>query len=127
MDFGEAIKSGFSNYVNFSDRSGRSEYWFWVLFCTVGAIVTYVADFAIGLPITHTLFSLGTLLPGLAVAVRRLHDTDRSGWWLLLFLLPIIGAIVLIIWFSSRGTDGANRFGSDPLGGSMSVSPRPAA
>jgi uncharacterized membrane protein YhaH (DUF805 family) len=111
MNFGESIQSGFSNYVNFSDRADRSEYWYWVLFTAICTLVAYIADFAIGLPVTRTLFELATVLPGLAVAVRRLHDTDRSGWWIFLFLIPLIGAIVLIIWFSSPGTDGPNRFG----------------
>jgi uncharacterized membrane protein YhaH (DUF805 family) len=126
MNFGDAIKSGFSNYVNFSDRAGRSEYWFWVLFTVICTVVTYILDFGIGLPVTHTLFGLATVLPGLAVAVRRLHDTDRSGWWIFLFLIPLIGAIVLIVWFSTQGTDGENRFGPDPMAGGAPISPRPA-
>jgi uncharacterized membrane protein YhaH (DUF805 family) len=64
-----------------------------------------------------SLVSLALFLPGLAVSVRRLHDTDRSGWWVLLFLIPLIGAIVLLIWYCSRGTPGGNRFGPDPLAG----------
>ena len=63
--------------------------------------------------------SLGTLLPGLAVSVRRLHDIDRVGWWVLLALIPVIGAIVLIYWACLRGTVGANRFGPDPLAGKV--------
>jgi uncharacterized membrane protein YhaH (DUF805 family) len=127
MNFGDAIKSGFSNYVNFSDRACRSEYWFWTLFTIICTIVAYVIDAGIGLPVTRTLLELATLLPSLAVAVRRLHDVDRSGWWILLFLIPIIGAIVLIVWFCTQGTDGENRFGPDPLAGGMPISPRPAA
>jgi uncharacterized membrane protein YhaH (DUF805 family) len=116
MSFVEAIRSGFSNYVNFSSRALRSEYWYWVLFAVIGGIVTYIIDMAIGIPITNTIFSLGTLLPGLAVAVRRLHDLDRSGWWILLSLIPLVGAIILIVWFCGKGTAGANRFGPEPFG-----------
>jgi uncharacterized membrane protein YhaH (DUF805 family) len=77
-------------------------------------------------PITNPLFSLATLLPGLAVAVRRLHDLDSSGWWILLFLIPLVGAIILIVWFCTKGTDGPNRFGPDHLVRDMQNSPDPA-
>lgn len=126
MNFSEAIKLGFSNYVNFSDRACRSEYWYWFLFAAIGGIVTYIIDLAIGEPVTNTIFSLGIFLPGLSVAIRRLHDLDRSGWWILLFLIPLIGAIILIVWFCSKGTDGPNRFGPDRLAGLGQISPRPA-
>jgi uncharacterized membrane protein YhaH (DUF805 family) len=117
MGFGQAISSGFSNYVNFSDRASRSEYWFWILFVIIGDIVAMAIDYALGIQVISTLFSLAVLLPGIAIAVRRLHDLDRSGWWVLLALIPLIGAIILLIWFCSRGTDGPNRFGPDPLSG----------
>ena len=126
MGFVDAVKSGFSNYVNFSDRACRSEYWYWVLFAVIGAIVTVIIDSMIGLSITYTIFALATFLPGLAVGIRRLHDLDRSGWWILLFLIPLIGAIILIIWFCSKGTDGPNRFGADRLAGLGQINPRPA-
>lgn len=126
MGFGDAVKFGFSNYVNFSDRACRSEYWYWVLFAIIGAIVTYIIDHVIGLPVTNTIFTLATFLPGLSVGIRRLHDLDRSGWWILLFLIPLVGAIILIIWFCSKGTDGPNRFGADRLAGLGQVKPRPA-
>ena len=126
MNFGDAIKAGFSNYVNFSGRACRSEYWYWVLFAIIGGIVTYIIDFAIGMPITNTIFGLAVFLPGLSVAIRRLHDLDRSGWWILLFLIPLIGAIILIVWFCFEGTDGPNRFGPDRLAGLGQINPRPA-
>ena len=59
---------------------------------------------------------LGLFLPTLAVQVRRLHDLDRSGWWILISLIPLVGAIILLVWACTKGTDGENRFGSDPLG-----------
>jgi uncharacterized membrane protein YhaH (DUF805 family) len=117
MGFGQAISSGFSNYVNFSGRSSRSEYWFWVLFVLIADVVAIAIDAAIGMQIVSSLFGLAVLLPGLAVTVRRLHDLDRTGWWIFLGLIPLVGAIILIIWFCSKGTDGQNRFGADPLGG----------
>ncbi len=122
MNFGEAISSGFSNYVNFSGRAARSEYWFWVLFTIIAEIVTGIVDVLLGITLVTTLFVLVTLLPGVAVAVRRLHDLDRTGWWLLLVFIPLVGAIVLIVWFC---TIGYNRFGPDPLGVGV-ITPRPA-
>ena len=127
MNFGEAIASGFSNYVNFSSRAARSEYWYWVLFNVLAQVVTELIDNAvIGMSVTTAIFSLAVLLPGIAVAARRLHDVDRTGWWLLLAFVPVVGLIVLLIWFCTKGTDGSNRFGPDPLRGVDQVNPRPA-
>jgi uncharacterized membrane protein YhaH (DUF805 family) len=121
MGFMEAISAGFRNYVNFSPRAARWEFWYWVLFSFLAQIVAGIIDVAIfgtaGAQPISSLLSLALLLPGLAVAIRRLHDTDRSGWWVLLFLIPLVGAIILIIWYCQRGTPGPNRFGPDPLGG----------
>jgi uncharacterized membrane protein YhaH (DUF805 family) len=125
MNFTQAISSGFSNYVNFAGRAVRSEYWYWVLFVIVVSIVASIIDAVLGTTLFNPIFSLAVLLPSIAVGVRRLHDLDRSGWWLLLGLIPLIGAIVLIVWFVGRGTPGANRFGPDPLG-LIGLSPRPA-
>ena len=126
MNFGQAIASGFSNYVNFSGRAARSEYWYWVLFNFLAGVVTEIIDTGIGMSLTTAIFSLAVLLPGIAVSVRRLHDLDRTGWWVLLALVPVVGIIVLLIWFCSKGTDGPNQYGTDPLGGVGQVSPRPA-
>ena len=118
MNFLEAVQSGFRNYVNFSGRAVRSEFWFWILFTIVGGLATAILDYAL-IPSWVTYFSfagvfdIATLLPGIAVAARRLHDTDRSGWWLLLFLVPLFGTIVLLYWWCSKGTRGYNRFGAD--------------
>jgi uncharacterized membrane protein YhaH (DUF805 family) len=114
MGFGQAISSGFSNYVNFNGRASRSEFWFWGLFAVLVGIVTQIIDAIIGMPLTNAIASLGLLLPGIAVSVRRLHDLDRTGWWLLL-ALTVIGVIVLLIWDCMKGTDGPNRYGPDPL------------
>lgn len=126
MNFMQAISAGFSNYVNFSGRAIRSEYWYWFLFVVVVGVVTVIIDSLIGYTITNPIFSLATLLPGLAVTVRRLHDLDKSGWFILLGLIPIVGAIILIIWFCSEGTRGQNRFGPDPFSGSGMGRPQPA-
>ena len=114
MGFGEAISSGFSNYVRFEGRASRSEFWYWVLFAFLVGVVTQIIDAVIGMPLTNAIAGLGLLLPNLAVGARRLHDLDRTAWWLLLILTGI-GAILLIIWDCMKGTDGPNRFGPDPL------------
>ena len=102
MSFTQAITSGFQNYVNFSGRAMRSAYWYWVLFYFIVSIVTLLIDRMLFgdsmVSPLNSLAALALLLPSLAVAVRRLHDIDRSGWWVLLWFIPIIGWIVLIIW-----------------------------
>jgi uncharacterized membrane protein YhaH (DUF805 family) len=116
MSFGEAIRSGFQRYTDFGGRSSRSEYWFWVLFTALASIGLGVLDLVIrtdgGLV---GVFALVTFLPSLAVAVRRLHDIDRSGWWLLIGFVPLIGSIILIIWFATAGRESPNRYGRNPL------------
>ena len=119
MNFVEAIKSGFSNYVNFSGRAGRSEYWFWVLFAVIVVAIGKIIDAimfgnASGLSPITSILELAIFLPGLGVTVRRLHDIDRTGWWLLISL-TIIGAFFLIYWYCQPGTPGPNRFGPNPL------------
>jgi uncharacterized membrane protein YhaH (DUF805 family) len=133
MNFGQAIASGFSKYVTFSGRAIRSEYWLWVLFTVIGGLATGILDGAMfpssgptGSPL-NGIFELVTFLPTFAVNVRRLHDIDRTGWWLLLVFTGI-GIFWLIYWDCKRGTPGPNRFGPDPfatMGGQ--ISPRPTA
>ena len=117
MNFGEAIKSGFSNYVNFSGRAVRSEYWFWTLFTIIGVAIAAGLDIAIfnAPALFYFVFTLAIFLPSLAVTIRRLHDLDRSGWWIFLNFVPLIGVIVMIVWFCTRGTSGPNRFGPASL------------
>ena len=121
MGFADAVKLGFSNYANFLDRACRSEFWYWTLFVFVGEIVART----IGRPVFQ-LFFLAVLLPSLSVTVRRLHDLDRSGWWMLLDLVPLVGWIILLVWFCAKGTDGPNSFGPDRLAILGQISLRPA-
>jgi uncharacterized membrane protein YhaH (DUF805 family) len=120
MNFTQAINSGFRNYVNFSGRAARSEYWYWALFAFLASIAARLIDHTLfsSLDVSpiHGLVSLALFLPGLAVSIRRLHDLDRIGWWILL-VITVIGIFVLLIWFCMRGTVGSNRFGVDPLVG----------
>ena len=113
MTFVEAIKDGFGKYVTFSGRSSRSAYWYWVLFAFIVAVVATIIDVAIGSRIVSVITSLALLLPGLAVGIRRLHDIGRSGWWILIALVPFIGVIVLLV-FALQPSEGPNRFGERP-------------
>jgi uncharacterized membrane protein YhaH (DUF805 family) len=144
MNFWQAVASAFSNYLRFSGRAVRSEYWYWVLFVSIVSVATMLLDMAI---VKHrhgpleSVWDLVTFLPGFAVAVRRLHDIDRSGWWvaslpifggvgyamLLVFtfgsiavfitmVLIIVIFVILICWFCQPGTPGPNRYGADPFG-----------
>lgn len=109
MDFVTAIKTVFGKYVVFEGRALRSEFWYFQLFTLIVNLVLS----AILSPLSAA-FGLAVLLPSLAVGARRLHDIGRSGWWQLLWLVPIIGAIVLIIWWATKG-EGDNRFGPAPV------------
>jgi len=127
MGFWQAIASGFSNYVTFSGRAIRSEYWFWVLFTIIGGIATEILDTAIsGASPLNAVFNLITFLPSLALSVRRLHDINRTGWWVLI-AFTVIGIFVLIYWACKKGTPGPNRFGPDPFAAVGQISPPPAA
>ena len=124
MGFKDAISYSFRNYVGFSGRAARSEYWYWVLFILLLQIVAWLIDMTLfgfnttGVNPIGVIVSLATFLPTLAVSARRLHDIDRSGWWALL-IFTVIGYIVLLYWACLRGTVGANRFGPDPLEGKV--------
>ena len=109
------------NYVGFSGRARRSEFWYFTLFNLIFAIILMVLDRVLGLagenglgPL-YLIYILAVFLPTLAVDFRRLHDTDRSAWWILIAFIPIVGAIVLIVFFCQKGTAGANKYGPDPL------------
>jgi uncharacterized membrane protein YhaH (DUF805 family) len=127
MSFSEAVRSGFSNYANFSGRASRSAYWWWALFNFLVSLAAQILDTWLGFApvgmetnyglrtgLLTALVGLALFLPSLAVAVRRLHDTERSGWWLLIVLIPIIGWLVLIFFFVTPGTPGPNRYGPPP-------------
>jgi uncharacterized membrane protein YhaH (DUF805 family) len=123
-------------YAEFTGRSRRKEYWMWLLFVILVTIVTTWLDIFLGLGgsaagttsgagasfnvnfgLITILFMLATLVPGLAVGVRRLHDLDKSGWMLLIGLIPFLGGLYLLFLFAQPGTVGSNKYGPDPKGG----------
>lgn len=108
------------NYINFSGRARRKEYWTFILVNLILGIVLGVLDKILGLKIMGdkelltTLYGIFIFLPSWAVNFRRLHDTDRSAWWLLLLVIPVIGWIIILLFNCQAGTDGNNRFGESP-------------
>lgn len=107
MGFLEAVKACFGKYATFEGRARRSEYWWFALFnFLVGTLLGWI-------PVLGWLICLALLLPGIAVCVRRLHDTGRSGWWLLLVLIPIVN-LVLIFFYALDSTPGTNEYGANP-------------
>jgi uncharacterized membrane protein YhaH (DUF805 family) len=111
------------NYAVFKGRSNRSEYWYFVLFNLIFVILALVLDTVVGLTISdspygfvYLTYALATFIPGLAVTVRRLHDTGKSGWGMFIALIPVIGSIWLLVILASEGTQGDNKYGADPNG-----------
>ena len=114
----------FENYANFSGRARRAEYWYFVLGQICVALPLHLISMAgmmnggsalsiVGFAI-YGLFILGTLIPTLAVSVRRLHDTNKSGWYYFIALIPAIGSIILLVWFLTDGDRFRNNYGEDP-------------
>jgi len=115
-------------YADFSGRARRTEFWLFVLFNAIAGIILTILDNLLGLSGSYVaggmvwvstgiltgIYQLAVLIPSLAVGVRRLHDTDRSGWWLLIGLIPIVGIIVLIVFWATDGDPGPNQHGVNP-------------
>lgn len=119
--FGTAISRFWNRYATFSGRASRSEYWWAALFNILVAVVLGVLDGVIfglgeGDPeVLGSIYGLATLIPNLAVSIRRLHDIGRTGWWVLLWIVPVIGWIVLLIFHVTKSEAGPNRFGDTGL------------
>jgi uncharacterized membrane protein YhaH (DUF805 family) len=121
MGFTDAVRICLQKYADFSGRGRRSEYWYFALFNLLVAIAAGIldailgTDFDTGSGVIGLLASLALLLPGLAAGVRRLHDTSRSGWWILIGLIPIIGWIILIVFYV-QDSHPDNQYGPNPKG-----------
>ena len=126
MSMGQAVRSVFSKYVVFEGRSRRSEYWMFVLFnflvyaglSILAAVILGFGDDGAEAAVTtisglYGMYSLAVFLPSLAVCVRRLHDTGKSGWFILIGLIPF-GGIVLLVWFATDSQPGSNAYGQNP-------------
>lgn len=132
MDFQTAIRRCLQNYATFSGRAQRAEFWWFWLFGILVSTVTALIDLWIfdrpnGEGWVSALAGLALFLPSISVSVRRLHDIGRTGWWWWLALIPLIGWIVLLVWYCQRSEPGANRFGPDPLGREVVRPMAPAA
>ena len=118
VGFGEAIALFFKNYTNFSGRSSRSEYWWIVVFnilvsIAFSVLMVAMQEYASTISVISLLYSLAFFIPGLALFIRRLHDTGRNGWYMLIALIPIVGAILLFIRLV-KGSDDRNEWGPPP-------------
>ena len=108
------------NYINFQGRARRKAYWMFVLFNIIALVILSLIEGALGLSgqngygILTGLYSLAIILPLIALAVRRLHDTGRSGWWILIGLVPLVGPIVLIVFYVTDSQPGTNQYGPNP-------------
>ncbi len=114
VSFSQAIQMGFNNYVNFNGRSSRSEYWWWCLFTFIIGAVLGAINGWVNIQWLIGLVNLALLLPGLGLSVRRLHDINKSGWWIFIALIPLVGAILLIYWFVQPSNPGDNQYGPEP-------------
>ena len=115
-------------YAVFGGRSRRKEYWYFVLFTVLISIVLSIIDAVLGTPgaeggagLLSGIYSLAVLIPSLAVSIRRLHDTGRSGWWILISLVPLIGTIVLLVFTVQDSQPGDNEYGPNPKGAAPRV------
>ncbi len=119
MDFTTAIRTCLTKYADFSGRARRSEFWYFFLFNVLVSIVASIldnllgTDMGTGTGVIGGLASLALLLPSIAVGVRRLHDISKSGWWILVGLIPLVGWIILIVWFV-QDSHGDNEHGPSP-------------
>ncbi|HVT36660.1 MAG TPA: DUF805 domain-containing protein [Nevskiaceae bacterium] len=103
-------------YAQFDGRAHREEFWMFVLVNFLASLAVGIVAWIIHLQLLRALYALAVLVPSLALGARRLHDTHRSGWWQLIVLIPVIGWIVLLVFFVQPGDAGDNSYGADPRG-----------
>jgi uncharacterized membrane protein YhaH (DUF805 family) len=110
----DAVRSVLTQYATFSGRARRSEYWWFFLAYFIASVVASIIDGILGVTVLGVILALGLLIPSLAVGVRRLHDIGKSGWWLLIGLIPLVGAIVLLVFACQDSQPGTNQWGPSP-------------
>jgi len=120
-----SVTTCFSKYATFQGRASLSEYWHFALFMLIGNLVCGLLDLVVfpemALSPLGAIFNLVTFLPSIAVTTRRLHDIDKSGWWQLINIIPLIGSLIFLVWITSLGRRGSNRFGDNPAPVTMPV------
>lgn len=116
MGFTEAVTSVFNKFLVVEGRSRRSEYWYFVLAIIIGSLGFGLIDSLLGIGLLGFLFQLAVLIPSITVGVRRLHDIGKSGWWMLIGLIPLIGTLVLLYFFVLDSEPGENQYGANPKG-----------
>ena len=109
MDMIESVKTCFKKYATFSGRATRSEFWFFYLAYWIVTLVLVFISFSL-----MGIWNLVTIIPFYAVSARRLHDIDKSGWFQLFYLIPLVGVIILIVWFATKSDPKKNRYGPKP-------------
>lgn len=114
MSFVEAVRTVLSKYATFSGRARRAEYWWFSLFAVIVYVLAALVDSASGSQVAAIVAFVALILPSIAVTVRRLHDTGRSGWWYLISLVPLAGGIVLLVFTLQDSEPGANKYGPSP-------------
>lgn len=106
----------FQSYAKFDGRSGRAEFWWFFLANLIVAVVlSALGRVSTVFIIVYAIYGLALIIPGLAVSIRRLHDINRSGWWVLIALIPLVGAIVLLVFHVKAGDPGSNVYGPEPI------------
>ncbi len=116
MGFGEAVSVCFKKSFVWEGRASRAEFWWFELAQALIIIAALIIDQIIGTGFLYIIAVIALILPSIAVLVRRLHDTDRTGWWFWIYLLPVIGLIVLLVFTLTGGDEGDNKYGPNPYG-----------
>jgi uncharacterized membrane protein YhaH (DUF805 family) len=119
MNMQEAVRSVLSQYATFSGRARRSEYWFFYLAFVIVTVVASILDLIIGMQILQWIVTAAAIVPSISAGTRRLHDTGRSGWWQLIGIIPIVGWILVIVWYATDSNPGSNQYGPNPKGAGL--------
>ena len=124
MGFGEAVSVCFKKSFVWEGRASRAEFWWFELAQLLILVAAAIIDQIIGTGVLYIIAAIALILPAIAVLIRRLHDTDRTGWWCWIYLLPLIGLIVILVFTLTGGDEGDNKYGPNPYG--LAAAPPPA-